>query len=266
MTHKGTVCGIVVLAVVLGSVACREPDDPAESSEAAPTVAAGDKGKPVFPKAQATASISGQAFYDGEIPTPKALRIQGDKFCEHHAADNPPKSEALLVNSDNTLRNVLVHVTKGVDQWQHAVPGEPVVVTQKNCTYVPHVFGIQVGQTLQVTSADDTTHNVHFIGTKNREFNLTQRQGQMDEKRFTRREVGTAFLKCDVHSWMKAHVGILTHPFYAVTGDGGNFDLGGLPPGEYEVEAWHETLGVQTRQVTLQDGEAAKLEFRFAAK
>ena len=82
----------------------------------------------------------------------------------------------------------------------------------------------------------------------------------------TREEVGTAFLKCDVHSWMRAQVGIVGHPFHAVTGVGGTFDLGKLPPGEYEVTAWHETLGEKKQTVTLEDGKAASIEISFAMK
>jgi plastocyanin len=245
---------------------CREKEEPTDSGAPAAAAAPESKGKPAFPKAQAAASITGKVIFDGEVPTPKALRIQGDKFCEHHAADNPLKSETLLVNDDQTLRNVFVHITKGLDQWAFEVPSQPVVVTQKGCTYRPHVLGVQVGQTLHLTSEDNTTHNVHFIGKRNREFNLTQKQGQVDEKRFTRREVGTAFLKCDIHSWMKAHIGIVGHPFYAVTGDGGTFALGELPAGEYEVQVWHETLGSQTQTVTVQDGETAALEFSLGQK
>lgn len=222
------------------------------------------KSKPAFPKNLASAGITGKVAFDGIPPKPKALPVKGDAFCEHLAAANPPKDESFLINDDNSLRNVFVYVKKGANQWKHDVPSEPVAVTQKNCTYHPHVLGIQARQTLTMTSHDDTTHNVHFIAKKNREFNLTQRKGQTDEKKLARPEVGTAFLKCDVHAWMKAYVCIVRHPFYAVTGDGGTFDLGKLPPGEYEVEAWHEVLGAQSQTVTLTDGQTATLEFRFA--
>ena len=57
--------------------------------------------------------------------------------------------------------------------------------------------------------------------------------------------------KCDVHRWMNAYVGVLDHPFYAVTSATmARFELKGLPPGTYTIEAWHETLGTQTQTVT----------------
>lgn len=264
MNKSTTFCVIAGLALWMGMPGCREAETP-EGEEAAPApVAEASAGKAAFPQDKATASISGKIMFDGDPPEPKLLRIQGDQYCEHHSEENPVLSETLLVNDDKTLRNVLVYVKSGADQWKFTPPGDPKILTQKGCTYVPHMFGIQVGQPLHVTSADDTTHNVHFIGKKNREFNLTQKKGQVDKRQFTREELGTAFFKCDIHSWMKAHVGILSHPFFAVTAEGGTFELGKLPPGEYEIEAWHETLGAKTQKVTVADGETATVEFTFA--
>ena len=129
--------------------------------------------------------------------------------------------------------------------------------------YTPHVLGVMADQPVEIKSSDATTHNVHFIGKMNGEFNMTQKQGQKDLKTFKRQEVMARF-KCDIHSWMGAYVGILYHPFYGVTGSDGSFSLGKLPAGEYIVEAWHESLGTQTQTVTLGDGESKNLEFSFS--
>ena len=72
--------------------------------------------------------------------------------------------------------------------------------------------------------------------------------------------------KCDVHRWMNAYVGVLDHPFYAVTSDAGRFELKGLPPGTYTIEAWHETLGTQTQTVTIGEKETKDVPFSFASK
>jgi hypothetical protein len=69
--------------------------------------------------------------------------------------------------------------------------------------------------------------------------------------------------KCDVHKWMHAFVGVLDHPYYAVTGADGAFDLTGLPPGTYTIEAWHETLGAQTQTVTIGEQETGDVAFTF---
>ncbi len=133
-----------------------------------------------------------------------------------------------------------------------------------NCTYIPHVFGVMVGQTLQVTSSDDTAHNVHLIAIRNRGFTVAVAMGDKKDVTFkTRENLGAVYFKCDIHSWMKSWVGIFKHPFFAVTGDDGTFELPKLPPGEYTIGAWHETLGKQEQQITLPDGDAITVEFTF---
>jgi hypothetical protein len=69
--------------------------------------------------------------------------------------------------------------------------------------------------------------------------------------------------RCDVHGWMNAYVGVLEHPFYGVTDGSGRFSLPGLPPGTYTLAAWHETLGTQTREVTVGEGDSTNVEFTF---
>ena len=72
--------------------------------------------------------------------------------------------------------------------------------------------------------------------------------------------------KCDVHPWMGAYVGVLEHPFHAVSGDDGTFAIKNLPAGEYELVAWHEKFGEQTQNVTVADGESKAVEFHYKAE
>jgi carboxypeptidase family protein len=71
--------------------------------------------------------------------------------------------------------------------------------------------------------------------------------------------------KCDVHNWMSAYVGVMSHPFFAVTNDRGAFDISGLPPGTYTLEAWHERFGTQTQKVTVGDRQSQTASFTFKA-
>jgi hypothetical protein len=72
--------------------------------------------------------------------------------------------------------------------------------------------------------------------------------------------------KCDVHGWMASYVGVMAHPFFAVTDEAGHYDLKGLPPGHYTIEAWHEVFGRQTGTVTIAEGQPQTLDFSFTAK
>ena len=73
-------------------------------------------------------------------------------------------------------------------------------------------------------------------------------------------------LKCDVHPWMSAYVGVMSNPFYGVTGDDGAFAIKGLPAGEYEIAAWHEKYGEQTQKIKVGAGEAKTADFTFKAQ
>ena len=138
-------------------------------------------------------------------------------------------------------------------------PPGPAVIDQKGCIYRPRILGVRVGQPIEVVNSDPTMHNVHGLPMKNNEFNHAQhRQGDRHSEVFTVPEVMVRF-KCDVHQWMAAYVGVLDHPYFAVTDASGAFELPNLPPGTYTIEAWHEKLDPKTVQVTIAAGQKTTL-------
>ena len=137
---------------------------------------------------------------------------------------------------------------------------------QKGCRYTPHVFGVRAGQPLEISNSDPTLHNVHAMGRSNQEFNLSQPiQGMKNTKTFTAPEVMVHF-KCDVHSWMNAYVGVLDHPYFAVTANGGAFELKNLPPGPTPSKRGTRSSGTQTQSVTLGEKESKTVTFTFKAR
>jgi plastocyanin len=177
--------------------------------------------------------------------------------------DQPLKTETVAVGQDRGLQNVFVYVKDGLGDLRFPVPATPAVLDQRGCRYTPRVIGVQVGQPVQILNSDRTFHNVHAVGQTNSEFNVAQPSvGMTMTHTFTTREVMVPF-KCDVHLWMHAWVGVLDHPFFAVTTADGSFSLAGLPPGTYTVEAWHESLGTQTMQVTVAPKAVAMAPFTF---
>ena len=172
------------------------------------------------------------------------------------------ETEYYVVGGDNALGNVFVYVKEGIS-GSYPPPSETIVLDQQGCRYYPHVFGVQVGQTMQVLNSDPALHNIHATPAANAEFNTGQPiQGMTLDRTFDAPEVMVPF-KCDVHGWMNAYVGVLPHPFFATTGPEGTFDLSNLPAGDYVVEAWHEMLGAQTQNVTVGDGETTEVSFTF---
>jgi plastocyanin len=209
-------------------------------------------------------SISGKVVVDGTLPPNAPISMESDPACE--GDDKQPAHAETFVTSDGGLENVFVYIKDDLGKtYRFEVPSSPLKLEQKRCHYVPHVLGIRVGQPLQITNDDGTMHNVHGLGQSNREFNFSQPvQGMKNTITFTKPEVMMPF-KCDVHSWMHAYIGVVDHPYFAVTGNGGTFELRGVPPGTYTIEAWHEKLGTETQSVTLGDKGHKEITFTFKA-
>jgi len=219
----------------------------------------------VSARAADTASISGKIAFEGDAPKAKKLKMDADPQCAAMHGDKAAVSEEVVVNANGTLKNVFVYVKSGVTGTFEA-PKTPVTIDQHGCTYTPHVFGMQVKQLLLIKNSDDTLHNIHALPNANKEFNKGQPAGSAELKTtFTQRDVMVKF-KCDVHPWMTSYVGVLEHPFFAVSGDDGTFSIKNLPAGDYEVEAWHEKFGTKTAKVKVGAGEAKTSDFSFKAE
>lgn len=191
--------------------------------------------------------------------------MDGDPACVQGDGPNPP-SDAVLIANDGAIRHVFVYLKSGLDSaYTFPTPADPAVLDQQGCLYRPRVLGVRVGQPLNIVNSDATFHNVHALPKVNAEFNQGQPAKSQPARRvFKTPEVMVRF-KCDVHGWMAAWVGVVSHPFFAVTGADGTFTLAGVPPGTYTVEAWHEKFGTRTAQVTVGDRAAATASFAFAA-
>jgi plastocyanin len=212
----------------------------------------------------ATAGIlKGTVRFQGRKPARKAIDMSGDPACveAHHVK---AYDESLVVNSNGTLANVFIYIKRGLEEKKFEAPAAPVTIDQRGCWFRPRIIGIQTGQTLQVTNSDPVTHNIHPLAQINREWNHSQGQGDAPlARKFIKQEVMIR-VKCNIHSWMRAYIGVLDHPYFAVTGADGAYEIKNLPPGDYVLEAWQETLGAQEQNITV--APAGKLETDFTFK
>ncbi len=209
--------------------------------------------------------VKGTVSVDGAVPKNEPIKMNADPVCVQ-ANKTPQFQETYEVGSDGkSLANVFVYVKDGLGNYVYDSPTETAKIDQKDCRYHPHVFGIRVGQPLEIVNSDPTLHNIHAIPKANQEFNNGQPiQGMKMTHTFTSKEVMVPF-KCDVHGWMNAYVGVLDHPYFAVTDKDGKFDIKTLPPGTYTIEAWHEKLGTTTQSVTVGQKETKEITFTFKA-
>jgi plastocyanin len=208
-------------------------------------------------------TLSGKISFEGTQPQQESIKMDADPICKmQHSAD--VYAEKLVVNSNGTLKNVLVYVKEGLGDQKYDVPAEPAILDQKGCQYFPHVFGMRVGQTLKIVNDDDTLHNVHGKTRQASLFNLAMPFKGLELEQKIEQADMVKFV-CEVHPWMNAYAGVFNHPFFAVSNDQGTFEIKDLPAGNYVIEAWHERCGLQTQNVTVAEGESKALDFSFKA-
>ena len=211
--------------------------------------------------------IQGKITFDGKAPKMKSLRMDADPVC---VANNEvaPRKEWLILDENNGLKNVLVFVKESPSNslsGDYSPPENPAVIDQNGCVYIPHVLGMMVGQDLDILNSDGTLHNIHALPKVNKEFNKAMpRSKKRMTVQFDKSEAPFK-VKCDVHPWMGAFLGVFDHPYFAVTNDDGSYVISGLEPGDYVIEAWHEKLGSQTANVTVGDS-AANFTFKKPEK
>jgi plastocyanin len=250
---------LVTLVAVVGLVGCAKKEQPAEQP-----VATAETVTPTPIDQSTVGTITGKVSFTGAKPKLQRIMMDQDPVCvQKHSG--PVYAEDGEVNANGTLPNVFVYVKDGAEKYVFATPTEPGTLDQAGCMYQPHVLGIMVGQTLKVVTSDATTHNIHPMPKDNREWNMSQAPGGPPiEQKFARPEIMIP-VKCNQHPWMRAYVGVVKNPFYAVTGSDGTFTIHGLPPGDYTIEAWTATFGTQEQKVTIGPKETKTVDFSFKA-
>jgi hypothetical protein len=207
-------------------------------------------------------SVTGSVHFVGRQPARKLIDMSEDPACmsAHHGK---PYDEEIALDPKGGLANVFIYIEKGLEGKRFETPSLPVVINQTGCWFVPRVLGIQTGQSLDVINSDPVTHNIHPMATVNREWNHSQGPGDSPlQRRFMKPEVMIP-IKCNIHSWMHAYLGVVDNPYFTVTDGSGNFNLNNLLPGTYIIAAWQEKLGTQRQTITITPGEHAKLRFTF---
>jgi hypothetical protein len=247
------------IAILMSGAACSgsKPSNQAEPSTVAPAWFKVDP--------NTAGTIAGRVLFAGQRPPRKKVDMDEDPSCAklHESA---VFDESVTVNDNETLANVFIYIKHGLDDKKFEPPDDyemPAVMDQKGCWFSPRVMGIRVGQIFKVTNSDPLTHNIHPLAVVNRDWNQSQSPGANPLiRRFTQPEVMIR-VKCNIHSWMHAWIGAVAHPYFAVTGADGSFQLRNVPPGMYTIEAWQEELGRQEQQVALATSGKSEIVFKF---
>ncbi len=211
---------------------------------------------PVLPDAATTGTIRGEVRYDAPLPEAKFEPMGGSPECTTLAGGKTPKQELLV--KDGRLRNAFVHIKQGLDpKYKWAIPTEEHVVSNQKCLYNPRVSGARTWQKVKFLNQDATQHNFRSDPWSR----TLSSQGQSVTIWYDKPQL--AALRCDLHNWMLGHLWIMDHPYFGVTGEDGAFEIKDVPPGDYTLEAWHETLGTQSATVKLEPKGSATATLTF---
>jgi Polysaccharide lyase family 4, domain II len=255
----------IAVSLIALALACKKSETPVNEGGGGEKTA----GTPWQPKGD-EGTVTGVVVFNGTPPAPKKIDTSADPVC---GTKNPNLQTEDTVVNDGKLANVFVYIKDGtladskkIGDYTFQTPAEAITLDQNGCHYRPHVLGVQTNQKLKITNSDPTQHNIHPTPKFNPEWNQTQPNGAAPiEKSFARAEILIP-VKCNQHPWMKAYIGVLKHPYFAVSGEDGSFTIKNVPPGTYTVVAWKEggAAGTEkTMQVTVPAKGSAKADFAF---
>jgi hypothetical protein len=204
-------------------------------------------------------AIAGTVTWTGPVPKiPKLPITKNPDICDPEGMKTRDL-ERLLINPDgNGVANTVVFL-RGITKGKAMdLPPNRMQLDQKTCRYIPHVMLIPDGGTLKIESEDPVLHTVQMFGvaTNNIPFPF-----QHQFIPVTLQRNGVVELKCNAgHVWMNANALVVKHPYYAVTDDHGAYKLSDVPPGEYEIVAWHEGWQVLSEARVLDVGAQVEVK------
>ena len=245
-----------------------------EGTATAPSGAGSAKNKEAAegPAVEGWGTIRGRIVYDGPPPEPTLIHKQGaDVKSPERCAVHDMFSEELVVDKESRgIKWVIVSIggSPKVHPDQEKAEGE-VEFGQEFCQFKPHVLALREGQKLKITASDPGVgHNTNMEGVYNPLWNVlipTPKEGEKSsvdgpDLVFDKKPFG---VKCNVHNWMKAHIAVFKHPYFAVTGDDGSFEIKNVPAGKQKLVVWQEVIGQSDRGIEVKPDDITDVEIKL---
>ncbi len=207
-------------------------------------------------KVDRPARLSGRVRWAGRAGRPARLKLTGScPFCLKQEIF----AEDLLQSAGGGLRNVAVFL-EGVQRGR-LIPTESPVLTERRCTFVPHVLTVTAGTRLLLHNDDPVLNTFHAIEVQGGRTLFNEGLANQGQKLYRKvRRPGLIKVLCDVHPWEVAYLVAFDHPYHTVSDAEGRFALDEIPPGRYTLGVWHEKLGGRKQQVELAPGGHLRLD------
>ena len=193
-------------------------------------------------------TITGTVKWSGPMPRLLPAAITKDSLICDPNSQKTRDLERLIVGPQAGVANTVVFLKEVSHGKAMDLPQQRRFLDQRHCRYEPHILLVPSDSSLQMKSSDATLHTIHMDGAAT--YNLPF---PFPNQVITRNmaTVGLVNLKCNGgHTWMNAEMFVVPHPYYAVTDESGKFELSEVPPGVYEIVAWHEGWKVAHQEAT----------------
>ena len=206
----------------------------------------------LVPGLAVSGSIKGKTMFSGETPP-----LTPFKTGKYEKACGPEVQNETLIINNKRLKNVVLSL--------HSKNLEPKAgeyhLDQKKCRYVPHVIAVPINAELKIRTSDPVNHNIHTYSFDNDPINIMFIPGQ-EEYIQELEEAEIIKVECDLHSWMTAWVVVTPNSYSAVSDSSGFYEISNVPPGNYKLAAWHETLGSLNKNITIKNKDI-NVNFNF---
>ena len=204
--------------------------------------------------------IRGMVSFAGTVPEGRRVSVTEDT----DACGNEQEIYGLRVGQNGGLMHSVVSLVDITSGARVEIPSTPAALVQDGCVFGPHILVAPVDEVVEVVNSDPITHNIHTVAFANRPLNRAQPSAvETIEVSFMAAE--KVRVRCDMHEWMGAWIVVVDHPYHAVTDATGGFLLENVPPGTYQMEVWHETLGAVTQEVTVTAGEESQVDVEMTS-
>jgi len=205
------------------------------------------------------ATIRGTVKVQGQLP--KLLPLQISKYKEV-CRDVP--NETLIVGPSQGLRYAVVTL-EGIAKGKAVEREVQHELDNVKCRFVPHVQTASVGQFVLMKNTDPILHTAHaFFINGQPQFNVGLYPGRVSRKPLV--TPGVVKILCEVHPWMSAYIVVTDHPYHSVTDAYGEYLINDIPPGNYKLKVWHESLGTEEKAVEVKAGASRNVDFIFKPK
>lgn len=202
-----------------------------------------EAGQTPVPAAEGWGTLHGRFVLEGTPPElpPLPFTAGNDAFCIGKA----PANKAIVRGEKDGLVNAVVYLRLGRNETTKIHPDyeaefeKPVVLDNNGCEFHPRVVLVRTGQPLVIKNSDPTGHNTKLEGY----FNDTIASHEERTETFNKTAALPLPINCGIHPFMLGHMVIQDHPYMAVSGDDGSFEIKNIPAGQHEFQFWHEQGG-----------------------